>query len=279
MAGYKILIVEDEPIHLNVMKAKLEYEGYEISVATDGEMGLNMIKSQKPDLVLLDIILPKMNGFEILENLKKEGFKPPIIVVSNSGQPVEVDRALKLGAVDYLVKAEFNPSDVLEKAEKVLGRPPKVPEVQPAKLNTPTDTNTEYSNNKNSPVSGQAKILIIEDDKFLRDLISQKLRREGFNALEAIDGEEGLKIAREKSPDMVLLDLILPGLDGFEILKILKGDKNTSPIPVIVLSNLGQKEDMDKALAGGAEDFMVKAHFTPSEIVAKIKFVLKKKYF
>src|SRR3989338_3017951 len=219
MAGYKILIVEDEPIHLNVMKAKLEYEGYEISVATDGEMGLNMIKSQKPDLVLLDIILPKMNGFEILENLKKEGFKPPIIVVSNSGQPVEVDRALKLGAVDYLVKAEFNPIDVLEKAEKVLGRPPKVPEVQPAKLNTPTDTNTEYSNNKNSPVSGKAKILIIEDDK------------------------------------------------------------NTSPIPVIVLSNLGQKEDMDKALAGGAEDFMVKAHFTPSEIVAKIKFVLKKKYF
>lgn len=279
MAGYKILIVEDEPVHLNVMKAKLEYEGYDILVATDGETGLNMIKSRKPDLVLLDIILPKMNGFEVLENLKKERARPPIIVVSNSGQPVEVDRALKLGAVDYLVKAEFNPGDVLEKVEKVLGHPQKTPEVPSAKPNMPTKINTEYSNNKIGSASGQAKLLIIEDDKFLRDLISQKLRKEGFNVLEAMDGEEGLKIAREKAPDIVLLDLILPGMDGFEILKILKSDKNASQIPVIVLSNLGQKEDMDRALSGGAEDFMIKAHFTPGEIVAKIKSVLKKKYF
>ncbi len=279
MAGYKILIIEDEPVHLNVMKAKLEYEGYEILVATDGETGLNMIKSQKPDLVLLDIILPKMNGFEVLDNLKNYGPKPPIIVVSNSGQPVEVDKALKFGAIDYLVKAEFNAGDVLEKVDKVLGHPQKSPEIRPAKSSAPKNINTEYSNNKNNPALGQTKILIIEDDKFLRDLISQKLKKEGFNALEAIDGEEGLKIARERTPDIILLDLILPGLDGFEILRVLKSDKNTSQIPVIVLSNLGQKEDMDKALSGGAEDFMVKAHFTPGEIVTKIKSVLKKKYF
>ena len=279
MAGYKILIIEDEPVHLNVMKAKLEYEGYEILVATDGETGLNMIKSQKPDLVLLDIILPKMNGFEVLNNLKDYSARPPIIVVSNSGQPVEVDKALKFGAIDYLVKAEFNPGDVLEKVEKVLGRPQKSPEIRPAKSSAPANAGAERPNNKNSQASGQAKILIIEDDKFLRDLISQKLQREGFRVFEAVDGEEGLKTAREKSPDIILLDLILPGLDGFEILRVLKGDKNTSQIPVIVLSNLGQKEDMDRALSGGAEDFMVKAHFTPGEIVTKIKSVLKKKYF
>ena len=279
MAGYKILIIEDEPVHLNVMKAKLEYEGYERLVATDGETGLNMIKSQKPDLVLLDIILPKMNGFEVLDNLKDYSDRPPIIVVSNSGQPVEVDKALKFGAIDYLVKAEFNPGDVLEKVEKVLGRPQKSPEIMPVKSSAPANAGAERPNNKNSQASRQAKILIIEDDKFLRDLISQKLRKENFNTLEAVDGEEGLKTAREKSPDIILLDLILPGLDGFEILRVLKGDKNTSQIPVIVLSNLGQKEDMDRALSGGAEDFMVKAHFTPGEIVTKIKSVLKKKYF
>ena len=279
MAGYKILIIEDEPVHLNVMKAKLEYEGYEILVATDGETGLNMIKSQKPDLVLLDIILPKMNGFEVLDNLKDYSDRPPIIVVSNSGQPVEVDKALKFGAIDYLVKAEFNPGDVLEKVEKVLGRPQKSPEIMPVKSSAPANAGAERPNNKNSQASRQAKILIIEDDKFLRDLISQKLRKENFNTLEAVDGEEGLKTAREKSPDIILLDLILPGLDGFEILRVLKSDKNTSQIPVIVLSNLGQKEDMDRALSGGAEDFMVKAHFTPGEIVTKIKSVLKKKYF
>src|SRR3989344_102904 len=123
MAKNKILIVEDEMVHLNVMKAKLEYEGYQIVTATDGETGYKMLDSVKPDLVLLDIMLPKMNGFEFLAKAKEEGKtgKIPIIVVSNSGQPVEIDKALKLGAKDYLIKAEFNPSDVLEKAETVLG--------------------------------------------------------------------------------------------------------------------------------------------------------------
>ncbi|OGF49606.1 hypothetical protein A3G55_02075 [Candidatus Giovannonibacteria bacterium RIFCSPLOWO2_12_FULL_44_25] len=132
---------------------------------------------------------------------------------------------------------------------------------------------------KSSGGGGKARILIVEDDKFLRDLIVQKLKREGFLTFEALDGEEGLKMVEEKLPDLILLDLILPGLDGFEVLRRVKGDKQLSQIPVIVLSNLGQKEDMDRALSGGAEDFMVKAHFTPNEIIAKIKVVLKKKYF
>ena len=107
----------------------------------------------------------------------------------------------------------------------------------------------------------------------------QKLQKEGFSTIEAIDGEVGLKLVKENFPDLVLLDLILPGLDGFEVLRQIKDDQKTKLIPVIVLSNLGQKEDMDRALAGGAEDFMVKANFTPGEIVAKIKTVLQKKYF
>lgn len=123
------------------------------------------------------------------------------------------------------------------------------------------------------------KILIIEDDKFLRDLIQQKLNKEGFTTVTAIDGEEGVRMAQSESPHLVLLDLILPGIDGFEVLKKLKEDQKTSSIPVIVLSNLGQKEDMERTLKDGAEDFMVKAHFTPSEIVAKIRATLKAKYF
>jgi len=123
------------------------------------------------------------------------------------------------------------------------------------------------------------KILIIEDDKFLRDLIQQKLHKEGFVTSIAIDGEEGVKSAQSEQPQLVLLDLILPGIDGFEVLKKLKADPKTATIPIIVLSNLGQKEDMDRTLKGGAEDFMVKAHFTPSEIVEKVRSMLKSKYF
>ncbi len=119
------------------------------------------------------------------------------------------------------------------------------------------------------------KILIIEDDKFLRELIAQKLLKEGYDISEAIDGEEGIKKAKEGKPDLVLLDLILPGIDGFEVLSQMKSDSNAASIPVIILSNLGQKEDVEKGLKLGAVDYLIKAHFTPSEIIDKIKIALK----
>lgn len=117
-------------------------------------------------------------------------------------------------------------------------------------------------------------VLVVEDDKFLRDLIVQKLRREGFPVIEAITGNDALRFAKESKPAVVLLDLILPGLDGFEILKRMKEDESTATIPVIILSNLGQREDVERGLRLGAVDFMIKAHFTPGEIVAKIKTTL-----
>lgn len=121
-------------------------------------------------------------------------------------------------------------------------------------------------------------ILIIEDDKFLRELISQKLIAEGFNVFSVVDGEEAFKILEKTKAHLILLDLILPGADGFEILSRLKKDQRTSAVPVIVLSNLGQKEDIDRAASLGAVDYMIKANSTPSEIVARIKEVLSKKY-
>jgi len=119
------------------------------------------------------------------------------------------------------------------------------------------------------------KILIIEDDKFLRELIAKKLLKENFEIFEAIDGEEGLKKIKEEKPDLILLDLILPGIDGFEVLAQIKKDPAMLSIPVIILSNLGQKEDIEKGMRMGAVDFLIKAHFTPGEIIDKIKSVLK----
>ncbi len=119
------------------------------------------------------------------------------------------------------------------------------------------------------------KILIIEDDKFLRELIGQKLLKEGYDIIEAVDGEKGIKSVKDEKPDLVLLDLILPGMDGFEVLIKIKEDSEIAQIPVIILSNLGQKDDIEKGLKMGAVDYLIKAHFTPGEIIDKIKVVLK----
>lgn len=118
-------------------------------------------------------------------------------------------------------------------------------------------------------------ILIVEDDKFLRELISQKLIKEGYNILQAVDGEEGLDKIKKEKPDLVLLDLILPGIDGFEVLARAKEDPEVVKIPVIILSNLGQKEDVEKGMNLGAVDYLVKAHFTPGEIIDKMKRILE----
>jgi len=119
------------------------------------------------------------------------------------------------------------------------------------------------------------KILVIEDDKFLRELISQKLLKEGYDVSEAIDGEKGIESVKSEKPDVVLLDLILPGIDGFEVLARIKSDPVLNKIPVIILSNLGQKDDIEKGLNMGAADYLIKAHFTPAEIVEKIRMIIK----
>jgi len=172
----KILIVEDEPVHLAVMKSKLESEGYEVDAALDGEEGWRKLKTAPPDLVLLDVILPKLDGFQFLERAQKEKISVPIIIVSNSGQPVEIDKALKLGAKDCLVKAEFSPAEVLEKVQKVLGEK-VVPKVK---------TSSQSPSNSEIYVGSRNHLLMVEDDKFLRDLIVQKLIREGFKMKEAV---------------------------------------------------------------------------------------------
>lgn len=118
----KILLIEDEEIMLDLLQRKLAQEGYDISVARNGEEGLDMMKEFIPDLVLLDIIMPKKGGYEVMEEMSRDESlnKIPIIIISNSGQPVEIDRAQKLGAKDWLVKTDFNPQEVIAKVRKQL---------------------------------------------------------------------------------------------------------------------------------------------------------------
>lgn len=119
----KILIIEDEEIIYSLLQKKLTEEGYQILIAKDGIEGMDKMKEAKPDLVLLDIIMPRKGGFEVMEEMRgDENLKDvPIIVISNSGQPVELDRAKELGAKDWLIKTEFDPLEVLEKVKKQIG--------------------------------------------------------------------------------------------------------------------------------------------------------------
>ncbi|MDP2926546.1 MAG: response regulator [bacterium] len=121
----KILIIEDEEIMLDLIRRKMTSEGYEVIVARDGEEGLRLIKEGQPDLILLDLIMPKKDGFSVMAEVQKDEVskKIPIIIVSNSGQPVELSRAKELGARDWLVKTEFDPRELVEKVRNILSEP------------------------------------------------------------------------------------------------------------------------------------------------------------
>lgn len=118
----RILVIEDEATLQKALVEMLEQSGYEVASALDGERGWELVKEQKPDLILLDIILPKMDGFDVLKNIKgnPETAAVPIIILTNLGDLSNIQKALELGASTYLVKADFHLDDVLKKVEATL---------------------------------------------------------------------------------------------------------------------------------------------------------------
>jgi two-component system response regulator VicR len=120
------------------------------------------------------------------------------------------------------------------------------------------------------------KILFVEDEPSLQKAISELLNQEGYEVLTASDGEEGLKRAKDKDPDLILLDLILPKKDGFEVLKEIKEDEKMKDIPVIVLTNLEGIGDVEKALTLGAKTYLVKANYDLEDVLKMVKENLRK---
>lgn len=129
----------------------------------------------------------------------------------------------------------------------------------------------------NATTNNQTHVLIVEDDVFLVGIYQKKFEMEGFKVSISENGEKGLADIKKKKPDVVVLDILLPKLDGFAVLEKLKKDPVLKNIPVIMLTNLGQKDDVEKAMQSGAAGYLIKAHFKPSEVVEKVREVLKSK--
>ncbi len=256
-----IVLIEDEEVMVNLLVSKLEKAGYIVKTALDGVSGLDLVHTAKPDLVLLDMMLPRLNGFGVLEKLGEEKILPdlPIIIISNSGQPVEIDRALKFGVRDYLIKVNFDPNELVLKVARLFGA----------------------EGNAKKPVgrlSAQANgdILLIEDDLFLVELLERKFEIEHFRTYRATDADQARAIMNSESIDVILLDIVLPGIDGFSFLNEIKTNEKWKNIPVIIISNLSQTEEMRRGKDAGAADYIIKAHATPGDIVNNVKALLKK---
>ena len=114
-----ILIIEDEEIMLDLLQYKIGASGYRVLVSRNGEEAMVILKKERPDLIVMDLLMPKMDGFSTMKEIQKDGNlkKIPLIIISNSGQPIELDEAKKLGAIDWLIKAEFDPQELIDKID------------------------------------------------------------------------------------------------------------------------------------------------------------------
>jgi len=238
----KILLIEDEKTLGEILFNKLNEQGYETKWELDGVAGFAAVRSFRPDLILLDIVMPKKDGYEVLEDISKDEQmkKIPVIIISNSGQPVEIERILALGAKDYIVKAQFSPEEVLSKMHKYLS----------------VDQTPETAV-PSSSARKKIHILVIEDDSYLSSLATRRLASEGYNVTAAFDGEQGMS--------------------GLDVLKKVRAEERYRDVVVIIFSNLGQEQEIAEARELGADDFLVKANFTLREVLEKIETMLKKR--
>lgn len=268
-----IVLIEDEEIISSLLTKKLGEAGYAIKVAPNGIEGIRLVTELHPVLLLLDMMLPGRDGFWVMEELGRQGIMPalPVVVISNSGQPVEVERALQLGARDYLIKVNFDPQEVLAKVKTVLSAPPAV-DKESSRASPPHATVPSMTGG--DPLR-RAHLLIIEDDLFILDMLKNKLEQACGKVSIAHDTDEATPILAAGPIDLLLLDILLPKKDGFTFLKELKNSPEYKTIPVVILSNLGQKEERERGLALGAVDYIIKADSSPLEIINRSREILK----
>ena len=129
---------------------------------------------------------------------------------------------------------------------------------------------------KNIMEKNKKKILIIEDEKLLLEMYQSRFEKEGYRVLTALSGKKGIALAQKEKPDLIILDILMPGIDGYEVIKKLKKDSRTQKIIILVFSNLGQPAEINRGLELGADDYIVKTDLTPSQLLNKVEKMLKK---
>lgn len=258
----KVLIAISDENLASVLLEQLNKAGYISDITSDGKEVIAKMKTFQPDLLLIDIVLSNKNGYDILseKSFDREVTKIPVIIVSNSGEAIHMNKIPSTPVIkDYIIKSHVEPSEVLEKIEKLFGRGPIVDKIFTEAIRASTGK----------------KVLWVEDDKLLSNILSKKIQSAGFTLLKAINGKEVFAILEKEIPDIIILDIMLPGMDGMEILQEVKKSEHLRKIPVIILSNLNKQSDIEKARTLGSNKFMVKATVSLEEITRAISELVR----
>lgn len=261
-----ILIVEDDPMISEIYQKKFDEAGFDVEAVESGEQVLLSAKVKKFNVVLSDLVMPKMDGFEVIKVLRSGGYNKDlkIIIFSNLSQKEDREKALKLGADGFIVKSEFTPSALVEEVKRLMGQ------------FSEEQKNEEIRNGNEEPIKNNEgkKILLIEDEDVFVEMFGEKLRQDGFQVEVAKNGAWGMKEALAKNFDLIIVDVMMPAMTGDEIIEKLKLEDRTKNIPIIALSASVDEKMSQKILGIGANAFFVKTQIIPSQLSKKVEELL-----
>lgn len=266
----KIIIVEDDLMISEIYQKKFIDSGFEVLAATSGEQVLTLAKSNPVDVILLDLMMPKMDGFEVIEKLRKGGYDKniKIIVSSNLSQREDREKATKLGADGFVAKSDYTPSELVAEVSRLLRT------YEQQKKNV--EKFDEEGNLKSKEKSEDAKkILLIEDEEIFIEMFGEKLMQDGFDVISARNGAWGIKEAMNSNFDLFIIDMIMPAMGGKEIIEKLKMDDKTKNVPIIVMSASVEDSLADEIKEMGVSYFFAKTQITPSELSEKAQELTK----
>ena len=275
----KILIVDDDPLNVKLLAAMLPVETYESIFAYGGDEALKIVALDKPDLILLDVMMPKTNGLEVTKRLKNDPHTrdiPVILVTAMDGTNNKI-MGLEAGADEFLNKP-INKAELLARIKSLL----RLKQYQDKLKNhadssnfivPPADTERLLQGALNLP-----SILLVEDNEKDSKLIHSYLHGEPYQIKLAKDGHDAISRAQQENIDLILLDILLPGIDGFEVCRLLKEREQTSNIQIVAITSLQDLDSKIKGIELGADDYLVKP-INRHELRVRVKALIKKKAY
>jgi len=257
----KIVIIEGADTFGQQTADLLKADGYEhVSLYKSGSEGLKGIYDVLPHLILLDVALPDTTGYKVISQKQAEPLLAsiPLFLVSTDGNPVDMHELPPNSIAGMIISFHTKPEEILRGINNFFGY--KVEEDEPE---------------ERVSAEKKKKVLWIEDDRLLGSILSKKLISSGFDLDYVKSGEEALMSLQKSKPDVIVVDLLLPVMSGFEILQKMKEDSALQDVPKVVLSNLSKASDISKAKSLGALKFLVKASTSLDQVVSEIGSVCR----
>jgi two-component system, cell cycle response regulator len=257
-----ILVVEDNVLNLKLVRSLLSLGGYQVLEAEDAEKGIQMASIHQPDLILMDIQLPGIDGLEATRTIKEnqETRKIPVVALTSYAMPGDETKALEAGCSGYITKP-INTRTFIDSVRAYLNHSPS-PEVRPEK----------------DLFSLKRRILIVDDDPLNVKLLASKLPEDQFEPITAFSGQEAMRKTLKNPPDLILLDIMMPEMNGYEVSHWLKTNPTTQDIPIILVTALDGADDKIKGFEAGADEFLNKPVNT-IELLARINSLLRLRYY